>query len=101
MFLDFGISRIPALKDTFTDYMRAHIKYRLEFTRQAFGIFNATRLDFDNSGFVTCRQYSAPAVEYNSTLRLIRNLAFLLLKALLDVMIVPVKLKIKTTHRLA
>ena len=78
--------------------MRAHIQYRLKVARQALGIFNSPGLNFDNSDLVTRGQYSATAVKNHAALRLVRNLA-LLLEALFDIMIVPEKLKIKTTPR--
>ena len=72
--------------------MGAHIQNRLKFTRQVFGINDSLGLDYDISNLVTCGQYSAPAVKNRTSLRFIRNLALLLFKTLLGIMIVPEKL---------
>ena len=90
--LDFDIPWIFAFGYKLTDYMRAHIQNRLKFTRQALGVFDSPGLNLNISDFVTCGQYSAPAVKNHAALRFIRNLALLLFEALFNIMIVPEKL---------
>jgi hypothetical protein len=93
--LDFDVSRISAFSDELTDYVSAHVEYGLKLTGKTLWVVDSPWFDLYNSDFVAGRQYSAPAVKNRSSLRLIRNLPFLLLKALLDIMVVAQKLQIE------